>query len=209
MKNLNSDYLLFIDGSVMFEKNWDMELVMGHGDQNIIISGNKKIIFDSSYYKFLPNYTKEDISTTTQTNWINKDFIFMSKETASLLPNPEKLKWDGIEELWSLFCVTYGIGIYAIATAWYNKISQPLSNYDYIPFSKVHNYNMIIDMFKSKPNSLSPTILDVQKLSDIHSYDFSQLSYMPFAHNDISYEPSMDIDDMDSERFHEVIKSIK
>lgn len=209
MKNLNADYLLFIDGSIMFEKNWDMELVMGHGGQNIVMSGNKKIIFDSSDYKFLPQYTKENISTTVQTDWINKDFIFMSRETANILPNPEKLKWDGLEELWSLFCVTHNIGIYAIATAWYNKISLPLSGYDYIPFSRVHNYDMIIDIFKSKTNELSPVVLDVPKLSHIHSYDFGKLSYMPFAHDDISYDPSMDIDNMASERFHEVIKELK
>ena len=52
LSSCNKDYFLYIDGEVFLERNWDLELVMGHGGRDIVISGNHAVEFDQSEYKF-------------------------------------------------------------------------------------------------------------------------------------------------------------
>ena len=202
-----SDYFMYIDGEVYLEKNWDMELVMGNGVRDIVISGNHALEFDMSDYKFYTKYSNHEIEKTTKTNWVKKELIFMSTDRFKSMPNLSLLKHNGIEEMYSLFCALNNVDIYALSTAWY-KTSGSIYDNDFIPFSPNSNYNMVIDTLKSVPNRLFPTPVDVGILSNKVGFDFQKLSRLPFERNDIEYDPIMNIDLMASERFHGPGKSM-
>jgi hypothetical protein len=203
----DKDYFLYIDGEVFLEKNWDLELVMGHGGRDIVISGNNAVEFDQSDYKFYTSYNHHEINTTTRTNWIDKNFIFMSTERFKSMPNLSLLKHYGIEEIYSLFCSLNNVEIYALATAWYRTNGSIFDN-DFIPFSPTSNYNLVIQTLKSLPNRLFPIPVNVGVLSNLVGYDFQRLSPLPFERNDIEYDPVMNLDAMASERFHGSGKSM-
>jgi hypothetical protein len=48
----------------------------------------------------------------------------------------------------------------------------------------------------------------VERLSSLVGFDFSTLNYLPYAHNDIVYDPDMEIDNISAERFSQNIRSI-
>jgi hypothetical protein len=202
-----AEYFMYIDGDVYLEKNWDMELVMGHGGRDIVMSGNHALEFDLSDYKFYTNYKMHHINTTIKTSWIKKELMFMSTERFKSMPNLSLLKHNGIEEIYSLFCALNNIEVYAIATAWYRTSGSIFDN-DFIPFSPNSNYNLVIDTLRSMPNRLFPVPVDVGRLSNLVGYDFQRLSRLPFERNDIEYDPTMNLDAMASERFHGSGKSM-
>lgn len=207
VSNSSAEYFMYVDGEVYLEKNWDMELVMGHGGRDIVISGNHSLEFDFSDYKFYTKYNLHKIETTTMTNWIKKELMFMSTDRFKSMPNLSLLKHNGIEEIYSLFCALNNVRVYALASAWYQTHGSIYDN-DFIPFSPNSNYNMVIDTLKSFPSRLFPIPVDVGVLSNLVGYDFQRLSKLPFERNDIEYDPVMNLDSMASERFHGSGKSM-
>jgi hypothetical protein len=203
----SADYFMYVDGEVYLEKNWDIELTMGHGGRDIVISGNHALQFDSSEYKFYTKYDSYKIDTTTKTNWIKKELMFMSTGRFKSMPDISILKHNGIEEIYSLFCALNNVEVYAIATDWY-RVSGSIFDNDFIPFSPNSNYNSVVDTLKSIPNKLFPVPVDSGKLSNLVGYDFQRLSKLPFERNDIEYNPVMNLDSMASERFHGSGKSM-
>jgi hypothetical protein len=199
------DFFLYVDGAKIFQGNWDMELVMGHGGRNVILSGNHSIVFNKDNYKFYSDYTLGDIDHTLRTNWIVKDFIFMSFDLFKSFPDISMIKYNGFEELYSLFAAQNNIEINAIATAWVEDLEPKITEHDFVPFSINHNYSMVVDCLKGVPGC---PIGGSKELSTINGYDFSMLNYLPYQRNDIAYDPIMDIDSVGGERFHDVVKSL-
>lgn len=209
VNNSNSEYFMYVDGSIYFEKNWDMELVMGHGGNNVIFSGMNGIVFNkNNNYKFYSDYQKTVIPSTQISNWIVKDFIFMKTDLFKTFPSIQKLKYRGYEEVYSFYAASKDIPIFAIASAWAKNNDVPINSFDYLPFAINNNYNVLIDNIKGSNKFFLSDLTGVDKLSNFHGYDFRMLSHVPFIQNDIEYDPRMDIDSMDGERFHNVINSI-
>lgn len=199
------DFFMYVDGAKMFQKNWDMELVMGHGGRRVVMSGNHSIVFDTTEYRFYSDYILGDIDYTLRTNWIVKDFIFMSFDLFKTFPDVSMIKYNGFEDLYSLFAAHNNIEVNAIATAWVQDHEPKITEHDFIPFSINHNYSMVIDCFKS----LSGCLVDGSKeLSALNGYEFERLNYLPYQRNDILYDQIMDIDSVGGERFHDVRKSL-
>jgi len=199
------DFFLYVDGAKVFQGNWDMELVMGHGGRNVVMSGNHSILFNKDNYRFYSDYTLGDIDHTLRTNWIVKDFIFMSFDLFKSFPDISMIKYNGFEELYSLFAAHNKIEVNAIATAWVEDLEPKIIEHDFIPFSVNHNYSIVIDCLRSIPGCLIP---GAKELSIINDYEFSMLNYLPYQRNDIAYDPIMDIDSVGGERFHDVVKSL-
>lgn len=205
-----SDFFLYINGALKFEKNWDIELVMGHGRRPVIISGNHGITFNAGAYKFYPSYEISQTQTALITNWITNDFIFMTTEMFKSFPKlSDHIKWMGLEEVYSVFAHTKGFMIQCLATAWASKLDGSIFDHDYLPFSIKHGYNKIIDLFQQKQNCFFNDPANINRISVATGFDFSQLKYLPFPHDDVSYNPIMEMDSIGEERFIENIRSIR
>lgn len=200
----NYDFFMYVDGAKMFEKNWDIELVMANQGKRIVLSGNNDIIFNKENYKFYPEYYKERINLAVETGWLVKDFFFMPFDLFKTLPDISMFKYHGMEEVYSMFLARSGIPVIAIPSAWIDDKEPSILEKDFIPFSIYHNYAKVIDCFKRGTGLVS----GVDELSKITDYDFSMLRYFPYPINDVEYNPVMNLDLMSERRFHQTQKSL-
>lgn len=201
------DYFLAIDGSKQFVQNWDIQLI-NLLNQNEVLSGSNSIEFDNNDHKFFVKYNKTAVNQKTLTNWIDNTFIFTHFETFKQFPQLQNLKFMGEEEVLSLYCLTKNINIFAIPNGYIVDIDKSIFEFDYIPFSINHNYNLVIDLFKGKVNSFFEQDVNIENAEKEIGYDFSKLNYHPFIQNDIEYNPDTSMDNLEGERFFGGIKSI-
>jgi hypothetical protein len=207
INSAETDYFMYVEGAVYFQPGWDLELVMGHAGRNVIISGNAGVHFQKES-NFYPPYKSFESSTANITNWISHDFIFMDTNLFKMFPDISLLKYIGLEDVFSLYAAHLDIRVQSIPSAWCKRIDGGIFSIDYVPFSLKHNYNLVVDLYKEKQNVFFNDIFCVARLSNLVGFDFSTLSYLPYAHNDISYNPEMKIDNISAERFSQNIRSI-
>lgn len=191
-------YHMTITPGTKLEKNWDLNLINAVKDRRVIISGNKKIKLDNSK-KFFVNKTFEPISDYTVTNYIDKNFIFgnVVMMKSSSLGNylfPGWLKYYGDEEILSLQYFKDNIEIIAAPeTILHTSTYSTLEDFNYyVPFSKYHNYNEALRIFKEGSNHIVGAVDKevIKNFSNAINFDFSSLSYLPFPHNDVIYSVS-------------------
>lgn len=204
-KSKNSyDFFMYVDGAKMFEKNWDLEMIMGSQGEKVVLSGSNNIVFNKEKYKFYPTYSKQKIELATETGWLVKDFFFIPFKLFKVLPDISIFKYHGMEEFYSMFLASSFIPVVAIPSAWVEDKEPDILEKDFIPFSIYHNYSKVIDSFKKRTGS----ILGVDKLSIITGYKFSVLKYFPYPINDVEYNQTMNLDFMSEKRFHDTQKSL-
>jgi hypothetical protein len=193
---LGGRYHLTINPGTMVEQDWDLKLIDFVRNKNVIVSGNKQIKIN----KKDPFSIKKDffsIDDFTLTNFIDRSFIFgnvimMKNSFLGDYNFPGWLKYYGEEEVLSLQYYKDNIDIYAapdsvVKVEQYNTLED--FNY-YLTFSKWHNYNKVISLFKDSQNdivgSIDPEIID--SFSKFHNFDFKTLSKLPFDENDVQYK---------------------
>lgn len=204
-KSKNSyDFFMYVDGAKMFEKNWDLEMIMLGQKKKVVLSGSNNIIFNKEKYKFYPAYSKQKIESATETGWIVKDFFFTTFELFRAFPDISIFKYHGMEEFYSIFLAGSYIPIFAVPSVWVEDKEPDILEKDFIPFSIYHNYSKVIDSFKKRNGSM----LGVDELSKITDYEFSALRYFPYPINDVEYNQMMNLDFMSERRFHDTQKSL-
>jgi hypothetical protein len=201
------DYFMYVYGAISFEKDWDLKFIDLAKNESVV-SGNKDIIFDTNNYKFYPSYIKKELQKTKNIGWINRDFVFMKTELFKKFPGLSKLKYNGFEEVLSLYAAENNVDIYAVESKAVTKLDNDFIKHDYIPFSLNHGYNNVIDIFKNKNNIFFNSMYCVDLLSSKTKYSFNQLSYLPFSTDDAAYNLSMSLDSKGESRFHDVVRTI-
>ena len=159
-----------------------------------------------------------DIDNFTKTNYIDRNFIFgnvimMKNSNLGTFNFPGWLKYHGEEEALSLQYFKDSIDIYAapeniVKIGRYTTIED--FNY-YVPFSKYHNYNELISLFKNNYNNIvGPVDADiVNDFSKYHNFSFSSLENLPFPTNDVNYRiTDSSYDRVDGNRFIKQIRKV-
>jgi hypothetical protein len=204
-------------GTTLF-KNWDTEFIDYVKDKNVIISGNKKVQLDNSKIFYITK-TFTDISDYTVTNYIDRNLIFgnvvmMKNSKLGGYNFPGWLKYYGEEEILSLqYCID-DIEVVAAPTnlVTINEYSTLTDFNYYVPFSKYHNYNQVIKLFKTGSNEIIGSIGKdkIEKFSKKLNFDFSSLHYLPFFANDVFYKVSeTSYDKLGGRRFIKPVKGVE
>ena len=214
---LGGRYHLTITPGTMVDQDWDLKLMDFVKDKNVIVSGNKKVSITSKDLFFIKKEFS-NIQDFTLTNFIDRNFIFgnvvmMKNSFMGTYNLPGWLKYYGEEEALSLQYFKDNIEIYAapeniVKIDGYTTLED--FNY-YVPFSKYHNYNELINLFRYGHNSIVGKInLDiVDKFSQYHNFNFKSLEYLPFATNDVNYRiTDSKYDKIDGNRFIKDIKKV-
>jgi hypothetical protein len=210
-------YHMTITPGAVLEQDWDLKLIDFVVDKNIIVSGNKKTeIFHKNLFFIDKKYT--EIDNFALTNYIDRNFIFgnvtmMKNNLFGQYNFPGWLKYYGEEEVLSLQYFKDSIKVYA-APENIIKINRysTLDDFNYyVPFSKYHNYNEAISLFKNNENSIigkiDPEI--VNNFNKFHNFSFNGLHYLPFSTNDVSYSiTDSRYDKMDGRRFIKQIQKV-
>lgn len=188
-------YHLTITPGTMVEQDWDLKLINFVKGKNIIVSGDKQIKIEKKNPFFIKK-NKSDINDFTLTNFIDRNFIFgnvimMKNSFLGSYNLPGWLKYYGEEEVLSLQYFKDKIEIYA-APENVVKINEytTLDDFNYyLTFSKYHNYNKAIELFKNSHNSFAGKIDTeiIDNFCKFHNFDFRSLSLLPFDGNDVDY----------------------
>lgn len=212
-------YHLTITPGTMVEQDWDLKLVdfVKSKNMNVIVSGNNQLKIEKDNLFFIKKQLSE-VNDFVLTNFIDRNFIFghVIKMKSSLLGEynfPGWLKYYGEEEVLSLQYFKDNIEIYA-ASKDIVKVSQysTIEDFDYyLTFSKYHNYNKALSLFKNGENNIVGKIDKeiINNFSKFHNFDFSSLSELPFDGNDVMYKRSdSKFDQFNGSRFIKDIRKV-
>lgn len=212
VRNSKAEYVMQLGDRVMLTKDWDKELLDFIGDKKILVSGNHsvRLVHDGLFY-IKPE--KESIDDFTLTNYIDRDFIFTTKEIFHHhMKYPEYLKYNGEEETMSLDMFTANFDIYACPTKFFDTVGEKTIGNIYTPFSLNHNYNEVVQLLntgKSKFLFLGARKRSREDFEEFHGIDLKTIKKLPFEANDISYDPDkLDFNKVDARRFVAKTKSI-
>lgn len=210
IKFSNSNYMMLVGDSVLFNKGWDDLFIDFVQKNDCVISGNKKINIKRKNLFFIEKQL-ENTDNFVLSNFINRDFIFSKKEIFKKINYPYYLKYNGEEELVSIDLYTNNIDTYAAPTDCCMNIDSIFENY-YIPFSVNHNYNELINILhfnKNKYISFSNRLKSIKDFSTFHNFDFTSLKQLPFLTNDVDYNPEeLNFNKVDARKFVARTKAI-
>jgi len=214
--NSKSKYILIVSDRITVNKNWDKDLINFIDNRPIIVSGNGSVKITNKNIFF----TKTEISNNIDfsvTNYISENFIFGLKNTFDhAMINgyalPSYLKHYGFQEIMSVQFYSKHVPIYCAPTQLYNVLNyDQLEDFNiYIPFSKIHNYNEVVKLFKNNKNKYIEVIDNsIPRFSEYHNFDFSSLKYLPYEKNDVIYSTQdSKFDKIDGRRFLDGVKTV-
>jgi hypothetical protein len=190
------DYFLSISDLIIFKPNWDLDLINECDNKNII-SGKGLVSLNMETFFVVSNLKTSKL--VTQSQWINEDFIFLKMSQALLLSKSKFLKKYGESLFFSILFTELNIDIKSMNNSFYNKVVEKEK---YLPYSKYHGYNKLIDMIKNKE-------IKSKAFEKYHGINLSNLKTLPFETDDVSYNTAYySIDFEDSTRFHSGLKRI-
>lgn len=209
-KNSTADYFLLLSDNIVLPKNWDDELIKSYTKSTVLSGqGGTKLKAKNLFY-----LDKEIIDTNkiTKTNFINRDFIFASREVMISINFPDYIKYNGVEEILSIDLFTKGVDIYSMPSNFYSYSGPRTIETLYVPFSINHNYNEAIDLLQTGKNKFHSIInrnKTVKDFADYHNFDFNLLNKLPFPTNDVDYDPEkLNFNKVDARRYVATTKAI-
>lgn len=204
-----ADYILELSDDSIVSENWDESLITFISGEQRIVSGNKKVKLDNSDRFFLK--TTATISHSFElSGYIDRNFIFASRNIWNSITYPYYLKYHGEEEIMSLDFFKAGKNIYSAPYTTYKDLGvRTLDNY-YVPFSKDHNYNMVVDsMIKSEKEEVGSFRKSLNDFLEFHGISDLTLNKLPYSTNDVSYNPyGLSFQDIDARKFISNTKAI-
>jgi hypothetical protein len=189
------EYYLEINDLTKIVGLWDL-LLLKYIKQHDIISGkNIKILTNKTFYVDI----KDKISLKkSNSKWIDTNFIFTKKINLEIFNQNIYLKGKIEELILSIDCFNKNKSILSLPDSFY-KIEEQEN--DYIPYSKFHNYNLLID----KINNME--YVDFEKYYTIKIDQIKKVSYdlNDVVYTDFKYE----LDSLQKTRFHVNLNAIK
>lgn len=170
IKNIkNSDHILVTSPNSKFNKNWDTNLLKIISEENCVVS--------------------------SENDFIDSSFMFFKKETIKNIKFPSYLKMLGESEDLSikLYCAKINM-----KGGLKNIINPTGEKYDYLPFSKNHNYDEVERLYRYGINSYCSIIEDSQRYLDYSAVYNIKKIYDQL--NDVEYN-DFDMPYLDPERF--------
>ncbi len=199
-----ADYVMLLEDNVLLEKDWDIKLVNFVKKNNCIVSGQGKISLDFDNIFYLKKIYKDSESFSLN-NFVDRALIFGKKEHFKLSKYPVYLKYNGEEEHLSLSWFVRGVDIYGMPSGSYTVVGENSIKTLYVPFSKNHNYNEVVDLLEYGKNRYFSAIGQARDLDDFinfHNFNFKKLKKLPHPSNDVMYDPeSLKMNKIDARRF--------
>ena len=206
-----ADYIMILADNTVLGDSWDRRLAEFELAKEVVISGNKVVTLkqDSPFYI---NKEFRDTQSFELTNFCNRSLVFFSRDLIKNISYPDYIKYNGEEEALSVEIFTSNIDIYSAPTEIYTSVGRPTLEELYAPFSLHHNYNEVVELFKTGKNNFYSTLTkerSVVEFLDFHGVDSSTIHKLPFQTNDVNYDPNkMNFNAVDARRFVARTKAI-
>ena len=197
---------MIISDDTIVSKNWDTQLINFIGEKRIIVSGMGmcKLKKDGNfYYKIDSSYSPDFLLSQL----IDRNFIFSSNAVMQSVSYPYEMKYNGEELALSLNAYIKGIDIYSSPSDTYHDLEQRTLDNLYVPFSKDHNYNKLINSLKT--SNTEKTNRSSEEFLKFHNINKEDINLLPYENNDVAYDPTnLEYQDMDHRKFIENINGI-
>ena len=179
LTNKNFDYFLEINDQIELIKDWDKHLINFvelKGD--IVISGKGKtnILINN----FIVNKNEEYCDDFYLNNWIDMNFIFLSKNNINNFIALNYLKYYGQDLALLLELISNNVEIYSCPSYFYSVNKKNNLETMFVSYDLYHNYNCIIKKIKQSKIKLN-------EIKKQHSIDLTTINLLPFETIDVSY----------------------
>lgn len=204
-----ADYILQISDDSLVSPSWDNALITFISEERRIISGNKKIkLFQKD--KFFLGVEKEESFNFELSNYIDRNFVFASRRIWNSISYPYQLKYNGEEEMMSLDFYRAGKNIYSAPSNIYQDLGLRTLDNLYLPFSKNHGYNSVVDSLMSGSDESNKNFIRTRSdFFTFHKIENISLHKLPFSTDDVSYNPyGLSFQDIDARKFISSTKAI-
>jgi hypothetical protein len=206
LQTSRSKFFLIISDDIIVQPGWDKKLIEFIDERNIVVSGQGETSL-SQEDKFMLTRFRKPSTDFTLSNFIDRNFIFGSREALLSVEYPSYIKYHGEEEQYSLDLFKAGIDIYSAPFGFYSDMMFRTIDNLYTPFSKEHNYNLFVDNVKNIDSAGSSR--STKEFIEFHKIDIDQLYRLPFQNQDVEYDPnSLEFQNVDSRKFAAVTKAI-
>jgi hypothetical protein len=204
-----ADYILQISDDSLVSPSWDNALITFISEERRIISGNRKIkLFQKD--KFFLGVEKEKSFNFELSNYIDRNFVFASRRIWNSISYPYQLKYNGEEEMMSLDFYRAGKNIYSAPSNIYQDLGLRTLDNLYLPFSKNHGYNSVVDSLMSGSDESNKNFTRTRSdFFTFHKIENISLHKLPFSTDDVSYNPyGLSFQDIDARKFISSTKAI-
>jgi len=205
LKESKYSYTLFLSDNVYLNQDWDEHLLSNlQGKYSIITGKNKTTLTNDGLFYLKKQY--EITNNFDKSYFVSRDLIFGHTEILQQIGYPWYMKYYGEEEILSIMFFANNIKIYSCPDNFYKKEFPDTVEQLYTTFSKYHNYNEMIKLFKTRENKYEsinrPLMGDIPFFFNSHEINLEELNYLPFALDDVQYDPDLSLyTDIDSKKF--------
>jgi hypothetical protein len=205
----SADYILQLSDDCLLEPGWDHKIIEFVGKKDVVVSGigvAKLIKLD--HFSVQASWEKSlDFHIT---NYIDRNFVFATNEVWNSISYPYYLKYRGEEEMLSLDFFRSGKDIFSSTAGTYKDLKQRVLEKAYLPFSKEHNYNRVVEALtgnsRDRDNGFIRTRDSFLEFHDLLGLDIVNL---PYQTNDVDYNPdNLAFQDIDARKFISNVKTI-
>lgn len=201
-------YQLLMSDDIILESGWDEKCIaLVDETENLVISG-KGIPKISKHDKYFLRNDSLYSPSFQRSNYIDRNFIFSTREVFRSVQYPDNVKYFGEEELYSISLFCSGVDVWSSPSSMYIDLkSRTLENL-YVPFSLEHNYNDFVAIFNGEKDvPYSSRTLDDFK--SFHGLGDTKLSPLFYPNNDVLYDPNeLVFQDIGGQRFIDNVKAI-
>ena len=169
-----TNYFLELNPNISIMNSWDLYLKSVLKDRSVISGkGIPKLSID----RHLVVVDRDESSEVSLVNYIDINLLFLKLTDAMILTKLNMLKDLGQDLLASVLLVSAGYRIESLPSTAYEQHKQE-NDGTYVPYSKIHGYNKMLDYIKSKNNQL---------FDSFHGISLRELTRLPYEIDDVSY----------------------
>lgn len=205
----NADYICIASPDVLLSPGWDQELVLMLEDKDVVFSGSGiPNVYQKDRFSIGVDYLDSEDFNVAQI--VDRNFIFAKTSSFADIRMPDFLKYAGENEYFSVSFLSRGLDIVSVPRRMYLDSKTRSVENTYHTFSLEHNYNMVIDILNKKDLAdYRLTQEGVDKFLSYHNIDISAIHKLPYATNDVDYNPyNLEMHEVDARRFVSGVKAV-
>lgn len=194
----HAEYILVVSDDILTAPGWDRQMKQVADSQTVVSGFGSVTVSQPDKYLLEASYSHSD--EFTESNYIDRNFIFATRKAFSRLEYPIHLKYRGENETLSAQAFCRGLSVVSAPS---NLLTQDLAYRTienlYVPFAIEHQYNEAIQLIKDECDSWL----------SYHGISLDDLVPVPYQINDVAYDPyKLKMVDMGGERFFAQTRAI-
>jgi hypothetical protein len=202
-------HVLLVSDDVVLSPSWDVTVKEFIDNRNIVVSG-AGVAGINRLDQFSINPIYQNTNDFYLSQYAVREFVFASRDVWNKFSYPYQLKYNGEQEMLSLNIFRSGTDIYSAPTRLYTDLKARTIEKLYVPFSKDHRYNDIIDEFyrHDRDEYLEYSRWKIEFLKFHNIYE-DKLKKLPYQNDDVFYRPEqLAFQDIDARKFISKTKAV-